>query len=102
MGYAGLDLLRHAAKALNHFVAARRHVLDDAFAGATQRGRDVLAPAINRLADAVAGRGDCLDNALRGLLKIVGEGFVRARNCAAHAFGIGDDGLALGDQFIDE
>ena len=101
-GDAVLDLVAGACEALHQLDAAARHLLDDALAGAAKRLRDVVALLFERGGDLVAGAADGRGDALAGAVEILDQVLVNAGDGATHALRIGDDGLTLCHQLVDE
>ncbi len=108
-GKVGADRLQAAAHAraggldlAHEIVAAGRDVADHPVADLGQRGGDGAAAGIERAGDALARAGDRRDDALGRAVEFGGQVLVAAGDGAAHPVGVGDDRLALGDQFVDQ
>ncbi len=113
LAQAGFQALARRREALHEVVALLRHALGHALAGlaqgrrdgvalAPEGRRDLVAAAAEGGGDALAGAGDGRHDALGGGVEFLGQGLVRALDRAAHPLGIGDDGFALRDQFLDQ
>ena len=105
----GADLFQAAAHAFagggelaHEVVAAGRDVADHPFADLAERLGDRGAAGIECPGDAFARAVDGGHDALGRALQLARQVLVRAGDRAAHPVGAADDGLALGDQFIDE
>ena len=99
---ADLDVVARPGEAVHQLDASAGHFLDHPLTRPTERLRDLLAALLQGTGHPVACAADRGDHPLGGLVEVLRHVLVRTRDRRPHAFGVGNDGLALRDQFVDE
>ena len=102
VGEARRDVVAGAAEALDDRTALRIDALDDEVAAAREHEVDLLGLGAEGGGDARARVADAFGHARAGEIELVREFFLRAGDRLAQAFGVADDGLALGGEFVDQ
>ncbi len=89
-------------QSIDEFGPVGGQVIDEIVPAAVQGGFNVFSLRAERSGDSPGRLADAFCETGGGGFEIAGNRVMRDRNRAAHAIGIGEDGLALGRQFVDQ
>ena len=99
---ARFERLARLIETAEDLLAMRGQRADQIFARLREREADFFGLRTERIGDAVAGAIEIFGQAAGGAVKLAGKGILRAADRRAHPLAVGEHGLALRRQFVDQ